>query len=66
VEEVYVEQPLRFVAPGHEGKVLKLNKALYGLRHGKLLVLGIHRWIAVCARLVSQGALVSMVFTLGV
>jgi hypothetical protein len=31
-EEVYVRQPLGFVAAGHEGKVLKLQKALYGLR----------------------------------
>jgi hypothetical protein len=31
-EEVYVEQPPGFVAAGHEAKVLKLNKALYGLR----------------------------------
>ncbi|KAF0929593.1 hypothetical protein E2562_022791 [Oryza meyeriana var. granulata] len=31
-EEVYVQQPLGFVAAGHEGKVLRLKKALYGLR----------------------------------
>jgi hypothetical protein len=31
-EEVYVQQPPGFVAAGHEGKVLKLTKALYGLR----------------------------------
>ena len=31
-EEVYVRQPLGFVTTGHEGKVLKLQKALYGLR----------------------------------
>ena len=31
-EEVYVRQPLGFAAAGHEGKVLKLQKALYGLR----------------------------------
>jgi hypothetical protein len=31
-EEVYVQQPPGFVAAGHEEKVLKLNKALYGLR----------------------------------
>jgi hypothetical protein len=31
-EEVYVQQPPGFVAAGHEGKVLKLKKALYGLR----------------------------------
>jgi hypothetical protein len=30
-EEVYVEQPLGFTRPGHEHKVLKLSKALYGL-----------------------------------
>ncbi|KAG8064903.1 hypothetical protein GUJ93_ZPchr0004g39485 [Zizania palustris] len=31
-EEVYVQQPPGFIAAGHEGKVLKLKKALYGLR----------------------------------
>lgn len=31
-EEVYVQQPPGFVAAGHESKVLKLSKALYGLR----------------------------------
>jgi hypothetical protein len=31
-EEVYVQQPPGFLAAGHEGKVLKLHKALYGLR----------------------------------
>ena len=31
-EEVYVHQPLGFVIPGKEGKVLRLCKALYGLR----------------------------------
>ena len=31
-EEVYVRQPPGFAAAGHEGKVLKLEKALYGLR----------------------------------
>jgi len=31
-EEVYVRQPPGFIATGHEGKVLKLYKALYGLR----------------------------------
>jgi hypothetical protein len=32
VEEVYVEQPPRFVVRGKEGRVYKLHKALYGLR----------------------------------
>jgi hypothetical protein len=31
-EEVYVHQPLGFVIPGKEGKVLCLRKTLYGLR----------------------------------
>ena len=31
-EEVYVEQPPRFVIPGSEGKVCKLKKALYELK----------------------------------
>jgi hypothetical protein len=32
LEEVYVEQPPGFVVDGEERKVLRLNKALYGLR----------------------------------
>jgi hypothetical protein len=31
-EEVYVHQPPRFAIPGKEGKVLRMRKALYGLR----------------------------------
>jgi len=31
-EEVYVHQPPGFTAAGHERKVLRLKKALYGLR----------------------------------
>jgi hypothetical protein len=32
LEEVYVQQPPGFVLNGHEGKVLHLVKAPYGLR----------------------------------
>jgi hypothetical protein len=32
LEEVYVKQPLGFVRKENAGKVLKLNKALYGLK----------------------------------
>jgi hypothetical protein len=31
-DEVYVHQPLGFVISAKEGKVLRLRKALYGLR----------------------------------
>ena len=31
-EEIYVEQPKRFVVKCHEDKMLKLKKALYGLK----------------------------------
>ncbi|KAL0314103.1 UNVERIFIED_CONTAM: Retrovirus-related Pol polyprotein from transposon RE2 [Sesamum angustifolium] len=31
-EEIYVEQPQRFIAKGSEKKVLRLKKALYGLK----------------------------------
>jgi Reverse transcriptase (RNA-dependent DNA polymerase) len=32
-EEVYVEKPLGYMKSGKEQKVLKLKKALYGLKH---------------------------------
>ena len=31
-EEIYMEQPKRFVSPGQEKKVCKLFKSLYGLK----------------------------------
>ena len=31
-EELYVEQPIGYAVEGQEDKVLKLNKALYGLK----------------------------------
>jgi hypothetical protein len=31
-EEIYVEQPLRYIEAENEGKVYKLKKALYGLK----------------------------------
>jgi len=32
LKEVYVEQPTCYVKTGHDGKVLKLEKILYGLK----------------------------------
>lgn len=32
LEEVYIEQSLDFVVEGHKDKVLKLKRALYGLK----------------------------------
>jgi hypothetical protein len=31
-EEIYIEQPMSYEVKGHENKVLKLNKVLYGLK----------------------------------
>ena len=31
-EEVYLEQPMGYMAKGHENKILKLKSALYGLK----------------------------------
>ena len=38
-EEVYMEQPPRFVAQGESGKVCRFHKAIYGLNN--LLELGL-------------------------
>ena len=32
IEEVYLEQPMGYMAKGHENKILKLKSALYGLK----------------------------------
>lgn len=38
-EEVYIEQPQGYVVKGHEHKVLRLKKALYGLnKHHELRI----------------------------
>ena len=31
-EEVYLEQPMGYMEKGHENKILKLKRALYGLK----------------------------------
>ena len=31
-EEIYMEQPIGFVVPGHESQVCRLHKAIYGLK----------------------------------
>ncbi|KAL0463021.1 UNVERIFIED_CONTAM: Retrovirus-related Pol polyprotein from transposon TNT 1-94 [Sesamum latifolium] len=51
-EEVYVEQPKGFSVNGHENKVLKLKKALYGL--SKHQGLGIVILTIIFKRMVSQ------------
>ena len=33
VEEVYMEQPLGFVAQGESGLVCRLRRSFYGLKH---------------------------------
>ena len=53
-EEVYVEQPEGYVAKGHEGKVLKLTKALYGLK--KHHVLGILELVRISKNMVLLNA----------
>jgi len=32
LEEVYIKQPLGFIVEGHEDKVLKLKRILFGLK----------------------------------